>query len=187
MAAYGYTIFLMAISQPMTNMLQAVGKANVPVKSLTVGAVVKVVANYIFIGIPSININGAVIGTVLCYLIVVIYNYIALIKATKVKVNLMSVVVKPLISSVLCGVAAYCAYGISYKILPQRLLHGYSFANITATLIAAIIVCYFHAAYRRACKGRYNYDAQGRKNCQKACKIWIYRVKYKGRLIKNGG
>ena len=92
MAAYGYTIFLMAISQPMTNMLQAVGKANVPVKSLTVGAVVKVVANYIFIGIPSININGAVIGTVLCYLIVVIYNYIALIKATKVKVNLMSVV-----------------------------------------------------------------------------------------------
>lgn len=101
MAAYGYTIFLMAISQPMTNMLQAVGKANVPVKSLTVGAVVKVVANYIFIGIPSININGAVIGTVLCYLIVVIYNYIALIKATKVKVNLMSVVVKPLISSVL--------------------------------------------------------------------------------------
>ena len=138
MAAYGYTIFLMAISQPMTNMLQAVGKANVPVKSLTVGAVVKVVANYIFIGIPSININGAVIGTVLCYLIVVIYNYIALIKATKVKVNLMSVVVKPLISSVLCGVAAYCAYGISYKILPQRLFHGYSFANITATLIAVV-------------------------------------------------
>jgi len=128
----------MAISQPMTNMLQAVGKANVPVKSLTVGAVVKVVANYIFIGIPSININGAVIGTVLCYLIVVIYNYIALIKATKVKVNIMSVVVKPLISSVLCGVAAYCAYGISYKILPQRLLHGYSFANITATLIAVV-------------------------------------------------
>lgn len=138
MAAYGYTIFLMAISQPMTNMLQAVGKANVPVKSLTVGAVVKVVANYIFIGIPSININGAVIGTVLCYLIVVIYNYIALIKATKVKVNLMSVVVKPLISSVLCGVAAYCAYGIFYKILPQRLFHGYSFANITATLIAVV-------------------------------------------------
>ena len=121
----------------------------------------------------------------------VIYNYIALIKATKVKVNLMSVVVKPLISSVLCGVAAYCAYGISYKILPQRLLHGYSFANITATLIAvvaAIIVYVISiAAYRRACKGRYNYDAQGRKNCQKACKIWIYRVKYKGRLIKNGG
>ena len=46
--------------------------------------------------------------------------------------------VKPLISSVLCGVAAYCAYGISYKILPQRLLHGYSFANITATLIAVV-------------------------------------------------
>ena len=82
MAAYGYTIFLMAFSQPMTNMLQAVGKANVPVKSLTVGAFVKVVANYIFIGIPSIKIKGAVIGTDKSYIYVLIYKNIALIKST---------------------------------------------------------------------------------------------------------
>ena len=190
-AAYGYTIFLMAISQPMTNMLQAVGKANVPVKSLTVGAVVKVVANYIFIGIPSININGAVIGTVLCYLIVVIYNYIALIKATKVKVNLMSVVVKPLISSVLCGVAAYCAYGIFYKILPQRLFHGYSFANITATLIAVVAAIIVYIISMLLIGGLAKDDIimmpKGEKLPKKLDKIWIYRVKYKGRLIKNGG
>lgn len=145
MAAYGYTIFLMAITQPMTNMLQAVGKAMVPVKSLTIGAIVKVVANYIFIGIPGLNINGAIIGTVLCYAIVMVYNYIALVKAVKIKVSLMSVFVKPLISSVLCGVAAYCSYGISYHFLPQTLFRGHSLANIIAACIAVVAAVVIYA------------------------------------------
>lgn len=145
MAIYGYTIFLMAISQPMTNMLQAIGKAMVPVKSLTLGAVVKVIANYIFIGFPSLNVNGAVIGTVLCYAIVVLYNYIAIIRTVKIKINLNSVFLKPLFCSVLCGVAAYCAYGISYYFLPQRPVGGHSFANIAATLIAVVIAIVIYA------------------------------------------
>lgn len=145
MAIYGYTIFLMAISQPMTNMLQAIGKAMVPVKSLTLGALVKVIANYIFIGFPSLNVNGAVIGTVLCYAIVVLYNYIAIIRTVKIKINLNSVFLKPLFCSVLCGVAAYCAYGISYYFLPQRLVGGHSFANIAATLIAVVIAIVIYA------------------------------------------
>lgn len=145
MAIYGYTIFLMAISQPMTNMLQAIGKAMVPVKSLTLGALVKVIANYIFIGFPSLNVNGAVIGTVLCYAIVVLYNYIAIIRTVKIKINLNSVFLKPLFCSVLCGVAAYCAYGISYYFLPQRLVGGHSFSNIAATLIAVVIAIVIYA------------------------------------------
>lgn len=145
MAIYGYTIFLMAISQPMTNMLQAIGKAMVPVKSLTLGALVKVIANYIFIGFPSLNVNGAVIGTVLCYAIVVLYNYIAIIRTVKIKINLNSVFLKPLFCSVLCGVAAYCAYGISYYFLPQRPVSGHSFANIAATLIAVVIAIVIYA------------------------------------------
>lgn len=145
MAAYGYTIFLMAITQPMTNMLQAVGKSMVPVKSLTLGAAVKVIANYIFIGIPSININGAIIGTVLCYAIVMVYNYIALVRAVKIKINIMSVFIKPTICSVLCGVAAYCAYGISYHFLPQSLFHGHSLANMVAACIAVVAAIIIYA------------------------------------------
>lgn len=145
MAAYGYTIFLTAITQPMTNMLQAVGKSMVPVKSLTIGAIVKVIANYIFIGVPSLNINGAIIGTVLCYAIVMVYDYIALVKAVKIKISMSSVFVKPLISSVLCGVAAYCSYGISYHFLPQTLFHGHSFANIVATCIAVAVAILIYA------------------------------------------
>lgn len=138
MAAYGYTIFLISLSQPMTNMLQALGKPSVPLRSLTVGAVAKVIANYIFIGIPRFNINGAVFGTVICYTIIVIYNYIALVRTTKVRVNLMSVFVKPLICSVLCGVAAYTSYGLFSNILPDWSRGALSVTNIVACAVAIV-------------------------------------------------
>jgi len=138
MAAYGYTIFLISLSQPMTNMLQAIGYAKIPVISLSVGAIAKVITNYIFIGIPSININGAVIGTVVCYTIIVVVNLFFLLKYTKVKLDFMSVAVKPIICSVLCGVAAFTSYGIFNNILPEINKGGHSITNIIATLIAVV-------------------------------------------------
>lgn len=116
--AYGFTIFLIALSQPMTNMLQALDKAKIPLVSLTIGAVVKVIANYVFVAIPSINVNGAIIGTIACYAIVVIINLVALIKISKVRINFLSVFIKPIICGILCGVGAYCAFGIFNSILP---------------------------------------------------------------------
>ena len=120
----------------MTNMLQAIGYAKIPVISLSVGAIAKVITNYIFIGIPSININGAVVGTVVCYTIIVVVNLFFLLRYTKVKLDFMSVAVKPLICSVLCGVAAYTSYGIFNSILPEINKGGHSITNIIATVIA---------------------------------------------------
>ena len=87
MAAYGYTIFLMSLSQPMTNMLQALDKAKIPLISLSLGAIAKLIANYILVAIPSVNVNGAVIGTIICYAVIVIINLGALIVTAKVKLN----------------------------------------------------------------------------------------------------
>ena len=68
---------------------------------------------------PKLNVNGAVIGTVLCYVIVVSINYVALIKTAKVRINLLSVFLKPIFSGILCGVAAYTSYGIFNRFLPE--------------------------------------------------------------------
>ena len=138
MAAYGYTAFLMALSQPMTNMLQAIGKENVPVKSLTLGAVAKVIANYIFIGIPTLNINGAVLGTVICYTIIVVYNYIALVRATKVHINFKSVFIKPLFASILSTVGAYVSYGLCMHFIPNLQRGNFSVTNLLSAAIAIL-------------------------------------------------
>ena len=145
MAAYGYTIFLISLSQPMTNMLQAIGKAKIPVYSLSIGAIAKVITNYIFIGIPALNINGAVIGTVVCYIIIVAINLIALVRATKVRLNYMSIVVKPLICSVLCGISAYTSHGIFEAVLPEISKGGHSISNLIATVIAVFFAVIVYA------------------------------------------
>lgn len=145
MAAYGYTIFLMCLSQPTTNMLQALGKTGTPLRSLTVGAVAKVIANYIFIGIPEININGAVIGTVICYTIIVIWNIAALLRTARVRVNWTSVFVKPLFAAVLCGVSAFTSYGLFANILPDISRGGLSVTNVLSTGIAVVFAVFVYA------------------------------------------
>lgn len=145
MAAYGYTIFLISLSQPMTNMLQALGKAKVPVYSLSIGAIAKVITNYIFIGIPSLNINGAVVGTVVCYTIIVVINLISLVRTTKVKLDYMSILVKPLVCSILCGIAAYTSYGITSALLPQINKGGHSITNVIACLVAVVLAVAVYA------------------------------------------
>ena len=126
MTAYGFTIFLTSLSQPMTNMLQAIDKAKIPLISLTIGAAVKLVANYILVAIPKINVNGAVIGTVLCYAIIAIINITALLTITKVKINFVSVFVKPTICGILCGIGAYTGFGVLNRFIPEFALHGHS-------------------------------------------------------------
>lgn len=145
MAAYGYTIFLISLSQPMTNMLQALGKAKIPVISLSIGAIAKVITNYIFIGMPQLNINGAVVGTVVCYTIIVVINFVALIRTARVKIDYMSVFVKPTVCSVLCGVAARTSFGIFNAILPEIYKGDHSITNILATAIAVVfaVIIYF--------------------------------------------
>lgn len=56
---YGLFVFLMSVSTPITNMLQAIGRSDVPVKAMIAGAIVKLISNFILIGNPSINVKGA--------------------------------------------------------------------------------------------------------------------------------
>ena len=130
LTVYGFTIFLMALSQPMTNMLQALDKTKIPLISLSIGAVVKLVANCIFVTIPSINVNGAIIGTVLCYVVIVAINFLAIVKTTKVRINLVSVFVKPIFCGILCGVGAYTSFGLCNRFIPDFSLAGHDLKNI---------------------------------------------------------
>lgn len=120
MMAYGFSIFLMSLSQPMTNMLQALDRAKIPLVSLSIGAVAKLIANYILVAIPKLNVNGAVIGTIICYLIIVIINFAALVYTTKIKINIMSVFIKPTLCGILCGAGAYTSFGIFNRFIPAN-------------------------------------------------------------------
>ena len=118
MVAYGIATALMAVSTPITNMLQAIGRTDIPVKSVVVGAICKITCNFILVGNPRINVYGAVVGTILFYVVIVACNLTSLLRISKVKVNWASILVKPFICAALCGVTAFAAYGLLSKIFP---------------------------------------------------------------------
>lgn len=143
LAVYGCTIFIFAVSSPITSMLQAIGRTDIPLKSLVVGAVIKIVLNCILIGNPHININGAPIASIACYLVVVIINLYSIIKITEVKINFGSVFIKPCICSAISAFVAFLTNLVFGKFLgslgnTDSMLNGNTVALIIAVIAAVI-------------------------------------------------
>lgn len=107
---YAVFAFLLSASTPLNNMLQSINKLYVPIKAMFVGTVVKIILNYILVGNPDINIYGAPIGTIVCYLIIFIINTSSLLKALEIKPNFKHVFLKPFLSTIIMG---NILYGVS--------------------------------------------------------------------------
>lgn len=133
---YGFGIFMFSVASPITNMLQAVGRMDIPLKSVAIGSIVKIILNYILIGNPQININGAVWSTMVCYVVMLSINFTALLKVTKVKLDYSSVFVKPLIAATVCGLAAL----FSNSLLAEKL-------SINSKISAVFAICVGGAFY----------------------------------------
>lgn len=103
----GFAAALAAISTPLSSMLQAVGRADLPVKILVVAMVIKISVNYVLCEIPEINILGAGVGSIFCYLFVVIAQTILLCRVTKVKISIANIFIKPCFSAAICAAVAY--------------------------------------------------------------------------------
>lgn len=100
---YGVAAVFAGLSIPMTSMLQAIGKEKISLINVSIGAVLKVAVNALLVGNVNINIKGAAIGTLVCYLFICVANALSLIKFTGVVPNIYKCVLKPLISAIACG------------------------------------------------------------------------------------
>ncbi|MGI6706043.1 MAG: putative polysaccharide biosynthesis protein [Clostridia bacterium] len=88
-------VLFLSIVQTLTGILQGMDRIRVPIRNLLIGAALKVVINYILIGIPSINIQGAPVGTVLCYGVAAFLNIVSVLRETGMKFPFKEAVMKP--------------------------------------------------------------------------------------------
>ncbi|GMB10880.1 MAG: stage V sporulation protein B [Candidatus Improbicoccus devescovinae] len=140
MAISGIGAIFTAISTPICSMLQAVGRADLPVKILSIGVVIKIILNYILVGIPEINIQGAGIGTLICYIFVFLSALYNLCRITKIKLNYVSVFIKPTIAAVLCGLSAWVSYNLFYKICTNLSLKFITMLSIIISMFVYFIL-----------------------------------------------
>ena len=129
----GISVSFIATSTPLCSMLQAVGRMDVPLKLFTAGMIMKIIVNYILVGIPEINIQGANVGSMVCYGFVTVVAMFVLCRRTGVIPDFMSILVKPLLASLLCGAAAYFSEILFDIVLMQ------SIATILSVIVAIIV------------------------------------------------
>lgn len=111
-----------AMAGPINSMLQAVGKQMVPVKLMCVGAVIKIVLNYTLVGMENINIKGAPVGSLACYVFIVVSSVVILCRTAKIKLDVVSAFVRPFAAAVLCGIAAWGVQKLGNLVTDSRII-----------------------------------------------------------------
>ncbi|MBU3189447.1 polysaccharide biosynthesis protein [Clostridium bowmanii] len=136
-------IVFMAVVSIQTSILQGLGKLYLVTFYAVVALIGKIIVNYIFVSIPSINILGAVMGNGVSFAILLILNHNTMNKALRVKTNLFSHAIKPIIASGVMALVARLMYGY-FNYIFSLAREGY-FANAMAILIAMVlaIITYF--------------------------------------------
>lgn len=89
------TILFFCQVQATTGILQGAGLQKIPMYSLVFGVGVKIILDYILIGIPSINIFGSPIASIVCYGISFFVNLYFIIRKTDLKMDWSSVLLRP--------------------------------------------------------------------------------------------
>lgn len=107
---------------PMNAIMQGIGRLDLPVKYLFTGALIKLVMNVILVGIPSINIMGGAISTLCCYFTIAVFSIYKLNKTVNVKLDFMSIMVKPIVSGFGCGLSAFLFYNLLSNIKESRII-----------------------------------------------------------------
>ena len=132
-------VIFLTLVQAFTSILQSINKQFHPVKNLAFGLVVKVILSYILIGIPSINIKGAAISTTVAYLFVAILNWRDINK-TKIKINLIQVSSRALLSSAVMAVAVWISFMLIKMVSGSQNL---ATVGSIAIAVAVYAVCLF--------------------------------------------
>lgn len=101
---------LAALTQLLNGVFYGIGKQMVPAIALGIGSAVKLVLNLTLMSIPSLNIYGAVIGTIAYHIVTFIIQIVMVFKYVKIKPDLVKIVLKPLLSATVMSVVVYAFY-----------------------------------------------------------------------------
>ena len=132
-----FTVIFTLMNQTLGGALQGLGKVYVPAISLAVGAIIKLLANLVLIPNAEIGvfggINGAAISSVIASGIAMCINLIVLRNTIKLDMDTVQTIVKPLIATLLMGIAANFSYTFVNNCF------GNAISTVVAICIAIIV------------------------------------------------
>ncbi len=109
----GWAIVFVSLVQVTNAILQAVGKVYVPVLHMILGGILKIGINYFLVSNPEIHINGAPIGTLACYTLILVLNLIAIHRVLHVRYSFGDMLLRPLVATGIMGGVVLLLYTFS--------------------------------------------------------------------------
>ncbi len=134
MAILGIVVIFNSFVLVSNSILQANKHVVWPVINMVAGGVVKIVVNYFLVGMPQINIIGAPIGTLACYITIAVLNVITMHHVMPQPPKLVRNLYKTLLAAIPMGAAAYGA-----NVLLTKLGFGALIRCGGAIAIAAVV------------------------------------------------
>lgn len=117
LAIMGVASFFVCLALMTTAILQASGRERLPVYTMLIGGGMNVVLNWYLVGNPDINIYGAPIGTLICYVVMSGLNLWFVMHKLPEKPRLPNVFVMPAINCTLMALAAWLVYPAALGVL----------------------------------------------------------------------
>ncbi len=122
-------VFFMSLLLIINSALEARGDVRVPVISMAVGSIFKLIISYILIGNKSYGIAGAPIGTVISYAVALLVSLVIAVR----KLGYMPPILRTNIPAYLCALAAVSLSTLGFEIVKN-------YTNQTLALISAIVI-----------------------------------------------
>lgn len=136
-------VFFLGMLSITNSFLQSHNLERKPIISILAGSAVKLITSFFLIGNPDIQILGAPIGTLLCYITIVIFNFYFVAKHIGFVPKFGKVFIRPLLASVICAAAAFGSFKAFAVFLPSKI--AVLAAILVAVLVYAVAVLVFRA------------------------------------------
>ena len=139
LAVMGVASFFVCLVLLENAILQASGREKLTMLTLITGGLVKIVINWFLVAQRPINIHGAPIGTLVSYLVMAVMDFVFLCSVLGRRPKLGGILLKPLLSSVVMGAAAWASYGLLDRVLPLAGRLHTPLCMLAAILLAAAV------------------------------------------------
>ena len=131
-----WSIIIVSVVQVLTAILQGNGDFKTAPINMTIGLAVKLALNYVLIS-TRLNIMGAIVSTYVCYTLVLVLDYIAVVRRTGIKLNLAKLAFNPFAAAAAMSAVVFgIMFGGRY-LLERYGYYGYA-TNAVITVICVI-------------------------------------------------
>lgn len=135
LSVLGIASIFVSIQALLNSVLQANGIVTLPVVAAILGGIAKLVVNYVLVGNPNIMINGAPLGTLACFVLIVLLELFILRRAVRRPPSFLRAAAKPTLASGSMAVAVK----VTYDLFSGTLSQGNTVSTLAAILVGVVI------------------------------------------------